>query len=79
MLTTFKKLFFSLSFNLSLFILLLIGIQNSSNKNKINFIYAETVALPVSFIIGMSFITGSIFGNFISIDLQNKKDKDFNL
>ena len=58
MLYIFKKLFFTFSFNLSLFTILLIGIQNSSNKSKINFIFVETVSLPVSFIIGTSFISG---------------------
>ena len=73
MLNIFKKLFFTFSFNLSLFIILLIGIQNSSNKSKVNFIFVETVSLPLSFIIGTSFISGSIFGSLIPIRLQNKK------
>ena len=68
-----KKLFFTFSFNLSLFIILLIGIQNSSNKSKVNFIFVETVSLPVSFIIGTSFISGSILGSFVPIRLKNKK------
>ena len=74
MINIFKKLFFTFSFNLSLFVLLLIGIQNSSNKSKVNFIFTETVNLPISFIIGTSFITGSILGSVITFDLQNKKD-----
>jgi len=69
----FKKLFFTFSFNLSLFIILLIGIQNSSYKSKVNFIFVETVSLPVSFIIGTSFISGSIIGSLVPIRLQNKK------
>ena len=63
----FKKFFSSIIFNSSLFILLIIGIQNSDNKSKINFIFDETVNLPISFIIGASFITGSVSGNFISL------------
>ena len=43
----------------------MIGIQNSSNKNKINLLVQETINLPISFIVGTSFITGSIFGNFL--------------
>ena len=73
MFNIFKKLFFTFSFNLSLFIILLVGIQNSSNKSKVNFIFVETVSLPVSFIIGTSFITGSILGSLVPIGLQNKK------
>ena len=63
----FKKFFSSIIFNSSLFILLIIGIQNSDNKSKINFVFDETVNLPISFIIGASFITGSVSGNFISL------------
>ena len=61
----FKKLFFSAIFNFFLFALLLIGIQNSSNKSKVNFLINETVELPISFIVGTSFIFGSVLGNFI--------------
>ena len=64
-----KKLIFSLVFNSSLFLLLIIGIQNSSNKGKINFLINETIELPISFIIGSSFIGGSIFGSFFSLNL----------
>ena len=67
-----KKLIFTITFNLSLFLLLIIGIQNSSNKGKINFLIDETIELPISFIIGSSFIGGSILGSFVSISLQGK-------
>ena len=63
-----KKLIFTLLFNSSLLVILIIGIQNSSNKSKVNLIINETVELPISFIFGMSFISGSIFGNFININ-----------
>ena len=33
----------------------------------------ETVKLPIGFIVGTSFITGSIIGNFFNIGLDNKK------
>ena len=62
-----KNFFSSIIFNSSLFILLIIGIQNSENKSKINFVFDETVNLPISFIIGASFIAGSVSGNFISL------------
>ena len=67
-----KKIFFTISFNISLFLMLMIGIQNSSNKGKINFIINETIELPISFIIGSSFIGGSIFGSFFSINFNKK-------
>ena len=62
-----KNFFSSIIFNLSLFIILIIGIQNSDNKSKINFLIDETVNLPISFIIGSSFIGGSVSGSFISL------------
>ena len=73
MLFPYKKLFFAITFNFSLFLLLMVGIQNSSNKTKINLIINETVNLPVSFIVGMSFITGSLTGGILSSNFQNKK------
>ena len=68
-----KKLFFTITFNFCLFLLLMVGIQNSSNKTKINLIINETVNLPISFIVGISFITGSLTGGILSSNFQNKK------
>jgi len=59
-----KKLLFSAIFNSCLFALLFIGIQNSSNKSKVDLLISESIELPISFIVGSSFILGSIFGNF---------------
>ena len=60
-----KKLFFTVIFNSCLFLVLFIGIQNSSNKSKVDLLIDETIELPISFIMGSSFILGSIFGSFI--------------
>ena len=68
-----KKLFFIITFNFSLFLLLMVGIQNSSNKTKINLIFNETVNLPISFIVGISFISGSLTGSILSSNFHNKK------
>ena len=65
MLFQIKKLISIFTLNFSLLMLLLIGIQNSNNKHKVNFLSNETIELPLSFIIGLSFISGSIFGNFL--------------
>ena len=67
-----KKTIHAILFNLSLFLILIIGIQNSSNKTKINLLIAESVKLPVSFTIGISFITGSIIGSCLSLTKSNK-------
>ena len=70
----FKKLIFSFTFNACLFLLLIIGIQNSSIKRKVNLFKNESIALPISFIVGVSFITGSITGSFVPIFFDNKKN-----
>ena len=67
-----KKLFFSVIFNSCLFMLLFIGIQNSSNKSKVNLLIDETIELPISFIVGSSFILGSILGSFIVLDINKR-------
>lgn len=72
MLISLKRLMFIFTFNFSLFLILMIGIQNSSNNNRVNLIIEETVLLPTSFIIGLSFITGSITGSLLQIYLRNK-------
>tara|TARA_B100000242_G_scaffold2759_1_gene1670 strand:+ start:281 stop:505 length:225 start_codon:yes stop_codon:yes gene_type:complete len=68
-----KKIFFTISFNISLFLMLMIGIQNSSNTRKVNLILSETISLPISFIIGVSFISGSLTGSFITTNFINQK------
>ena len=73
MLFPLKQIFFTLTFNLSLFLVLIIGIQNSSSKSKINLIVNETVSLPISFIIGLSFISGSIAGSLLTFKIDTKK------
>ncbi len=67
-----NKLFSLIIFNTSLFLILFMAIQNSNKKAKVNFIIDNTVSLPISFIIGGSFITGSITGSFISFDFLKK-------
>ena len=67
-----KKLFLSAIFNSCLFFLLFIGIQNSSNKRKVDLLINETIELPISFIVGSSFILGSILGSFLVLDVNNK-------
>ena len=68
-----KRLLFAGIFNSCLFLLLFIGIQNSSNKTKVDFLINETTKLPVSFIMGSSFILGSILGSFNVFNINNEK------
>ena len=69
-----KKVLFTLTFNSALFFLLIIGIQNSSNDSKVKLIIGETVNLPISFILGMSFISGSVSSNILIMSFYNKKE-----
>ena len=71
MLINYKKIFFNFIFNFSLFLLLMIGIQNSSQKNKVSFIVNETILMPLSFIIGVSFISGSFAGTLLTVNLRD--------
>ena len=63
-----KKLFLNFTFNVSLFLILIVGIQNSLEKRKVNLIISDTVKLPVSFIVGVSFISGSLVGSLLSLN-----------
>ena len=69
-----KNLFVSTIFNFCLFTLLMVGIQNSSNKRKVNLLINETISLPISFIIGVSFISASTLGDIFSMKYRVKKN-----
>ena len=75
MIFLFKKVLFTFTLNCALFLILMIGIQNSSTRSKVKLIMGETVILPVSFIIGMSFISGSISGSLLTLSFSNPKKK----
>jgi len=68
MFSKLKKILFNSTLNFTFFFLLLIGIQNSTNKSRVNLLINETIALPISFIIGTSFIGGSLLGGFITLN-----------
>ena len=50
--------------------MLIIGIQNSSKKEKVYLLKNESIGLPISFIVGISFICGSLGGSFFSFNLK---------
>ena len=62
-----RKIIFAFFFNSSLFLILFIGIQNSANKERVNFLINKKINLPIGFIVGTSFISGSITGGFLSL------------
>ena len=68
-----KKVIFLFTFNFLLFSILMIGVQNSSNKRKVILLTNETVSLPTGFIVGISFISGSLLGGLIKTDFDLKK------
>ena len=51
----------------------MLGIQNSNKKASVKLIMNETVSLPISFIIGMSFISGSLTGSILKLNLTTEK------
>ena len=67
-----KKLFHSAIFTSCLFAILFIGIQNSSNKSKVDFLINKTIELPISFVVGTSFLLGSILGGFVEFNVNNE-------
>ena len=66
-----KKITFMIFFNSSLFIALMVGLQNNSKQSKVDFIINETVNLPIGFIVGASFISGSLTGSLVSSRILN--------
>ena len=72
MLVLFKKVLFAVILNSTLFLVLIIGIQNSSNRSKVKLIIDETIYLPIGFIVGMSFISGSIVGSILTSSIEPK-------
>jgi len=69
-----RKFLNAIIFNFSLFLILMIGVQNSTDKRKVNFITKETINLPISFIIGVSFISGSFIGTLLTINPNIKSE-----
>ena len=74
MVTLLRQLSFIFTFNISIFLLLMIGIQNSSTRKKVDLIISQTVEFPISFIVGVSFISGSLTGSLLKINMGNQKD-----
>ena len=68
-----KKIFLNILINATFFLVLIIGIQNGIKKQKVNFLGNQTIELPIGFIVGVSFISGSLVGNLISINDSLKK------
>jgi len=76
-----KKFIFSnitsLLVNSFLLIFLLFAIQNSQEKKALKLFNKESIELPISFILGSSFLAGSLTSDFI-LSICNFKSKDRN-
>ena len=72
MVIVLKKFLFIFTINSALLLLLIIGIQNSTSKSRVNFIIDKSVELPIGFIVGLSFISGSISGSLITSIFDTK-------
>ncbi len=68
MFSQFKKIILSFLINGFLLLSLILIIQNSNTKNKVNLLIIETIELPLSFILGVSFISGSLLGSLLPIN-----------
>ena len=73
MLFPLKKFILATVYNSLLFVMLIIGVQNSNDKMKLNFLIQESVPLPTSFIIGVSFISGSILGFILPLNSMKRE------
>ena len=69
---------YSLFINIFLLFFIIFAIQNSQEKKVTKIFNKETIELPLSFILGTSFVAGSISGSFIFSVLmfKNPKGKD---
>ena len=74
MLFLLQKLIYAFILNVSFFLILMIAIQNSYEKRKVDLIVNETVFLPISFIVGASFISGTLTGSLLTINPVKKED-----
>ena len=69
---------YSFLINIFLLFFLLFAIQNSQEKKVTKIFNRETIELPISFILGTSFVAGSLSGGFIFsiLSFKNKEVKD---
>ena len=73
MLLPIKKIFFNIVFNSCLFLILIIGIQNSSIKKKVNFVFNESIEAKKN---GTPLHKDSYGGYFIDHIIKNNKNTD---
>ena len=62
-----KNLLVNLLSNMAVLLLLFLLIQNSSIKKSVNFLKFKSVEMPISLVVGISFIAGSSLGGALYI------------
>ena len=68
-----KNLIVSLLSNILILFLFFLLIQNSNSKQSVNFLKFKSVEIPISLVIGMSFIAGSSIGSALCILSKNEE------
>ena len=66
---------YSLLINIFLLFFIIFAIQNSQEKKVTKIFNKETIELPISFILGTSFVAGSISSSFVFSVLMFKNQK----
>ena len=66
---------YSLLINIFLLFFIIFAIQNSQEKKVAKIFNKETIELPLSFILGTSFVAGSISSSFVFSVLMFKNQK----
>ena len=67
MLLKVKNLFENLFSNVLILLLFFLLIQNANSKTSVNFLKLKSVEIPISLVIGISFIAGSSIGSALYI------------
>ena len=73
MISKLKKVTLAILINGFLVIGLILTIQNSNHKTRLNLLFSETILLPVSFITGISFLSGRLSGSLLAIYIPTNK------
>ena len=71
-----QLIFYNLASCILLILFLCLGSQNLDKRYKLNILTAETVQLPIGFLVGISFSLGILSGGTSSIFMINSKTND---
>ena len=67
MLVKLKNLFENLVTNILILLLFFLLIQNANSKTSVKFLKFKSVEIPISLVVGISFIAGSSIGSALYI------------